>query len=337
MFVINGVKFFNNQKKLSETFALSSQGKEGCKKARHLLTKYLDSKLKELDGKKVVTGTKFITSEKVQGVDTNLEPNNRVVLIQDDTNKIVDRGYESLYRDVDMTPAGSPRNLEILDVTTQFSFGVILENEEVRISPLPSSSVAILSFLNIAGGVNIPDDWLRFNEFYKLEELVSGILRIYENRKATLAYGVITDLTGVDEAFVTDDITTINNAMKNILDNMEADGSLIAETSPYFILTNRANLNRVQKAVRSTFILPNDNNSSTQLTYPPSGVVQSTKIPAGNLWVVVPGLQNIHGNWKNLGMEEERDIQKFGTTKVWLSKQNWGIFNANQIRKLALS
>lgn len=337
-FEIQGVKFFSGQKSRTDLRTMMIDGgAAGRLAAREIITEHLQKQVKKILNKPAKTQNKRFQGGKLRDVDDNISPDNFVFSVQSDALKIPDRGYELLYKTVDMTSPDSPEFIDDIEVTTDFAFNVSLKNEEIIVNQLPSTSKAQLTFLNLTNGLNFPDDWPRYNKWYKFAQVIEDVLRWYNLKKAQLAYGVITALSGVDQAFDTDLITTINNAMTTTLDNMEADGSLLGETTDYFILTNRANLNAVQQAIVSSFLLPNDSNSSKKLTYPPSGVIQSSRVPDTNIWTVVPGLRNLHGNWLNLTTEEERDLLKQGLTKIWISKQNYAIFDTNQVRKLALS
>lgn len=335
MFEIAGVKFFNSGKEVDRLIQLSNSGGAGMKEAKKQILTHAFKKFLEVDKK--ISGKKSVQGQKLTSADPNLTLADAPIIVQDDTQKITDNGWELLYRTVDRTAQGSSDSIDVLDITTDFSFQTTLEGEEVKIHDVPSSAKATMTFIRITGGINIKDEWMMFNKFYLVEDVFQSVLRVYFSHKATLAYGVITGLTGVDQAFDTTLIKTINNAIVAVGNNLETDGSLVGESFPYYLLTSRNKFSVTNRAVLSSLILPNDNNSLEQLNSIPRGIITSSKVPTTHIWLVVPEFKNIHGLWRNLEEETDRDILKAANTHVWRSWQNWGVFNSNQIRKIAVS
>lgn len=192
--------------------------------------------------------------------------------------------------------------------------------------------------LRFIGGFPILDDWLRFNEYYKIDELAADTVRNWYKNKATIFYGLLTALTGIDQAFSTDDITTINNACANILNDLEAAGYAVDESASFVITCNPMLRARILKALRTTYMTPGPTTGSNQIEFTISGVISTSKVVATSYWVSLPGYKNKRGEWENLNAREsQRNELKLGADHVWTGAYNGIIGEKKQHKKCALS
>ena len=277
-----------------------------------------------------------IGGEKMTGVDANLMGQIPVVLVMSDTIKTPDRGYELLFDEVDMRQSGS-NTFELLDVSGGVTFYQQLAGEEAKLSKIPTSAKTQVALIRYIGGFPILDDWLRFNQFYKIDQLTADTMRRWYTQKATIMYGLLTALSsGINESFATDDVTTINNACTSILTNLEAAGYSVDENEQFVITCNPSLRARIFKAIASTFINPNTNNN--QIVHNISAVVSTTKLVNTSYYVSLPGRKNQRGEWEDLNARPpQRNELKLGADHVWTGAYNAIIGEAKQHRRCALS
>ncbi|NOZ68009.1 MAG: hypothetical protein GXP46_01870 [Deferribacteres bacterium] len=276
-----------------------------------------------------------VAGAKISGADPNLQGAIPVVLVMSDTVKNPDRGYELLFDEVDMRESTSD-TFEVLDVSGGVTFYQQNPGEEAKMSKIPSSDKTNVGFLRFTGGLNILDDWLRFNKYYLIDELFEDTIRRWWGKKATLFYGLLSNLTGIDEPFDTDDVLTINNACASILTDLEKIGFDVDENEQFVITCNPRLRGRIFKAIASSFVNPNQNNN--QIIYNISAVVSSTKVANTSYYVSLPGRKNKRGEWEDFNARPaQRDERILGAAHVWTGAYNGIIAQKKQHRRCALS
>lgn len=277
-----------------------------------------------------------IHGAKVTGADTNLSGAIPVMLVMSDTVKSPDRGYELLFDEVDMRNSTN-NTFEMLDVTGGVTFYQHDSGLEAKLSNIPSSSKTQVAMLRYTGGYNILDDWLKFNQYYKIDELTADTIRRWYDSKATIFYGLIAALSsGINESFDTDDIVTINNACAAILVNLSAAGYPVDENSEFVITCNPKTRGRIFKAINASFVNPNPNNS--QIMYNIRTVISTTKIANTSYYVSLPGGKNKRGEWEDLNLRPpQRNELMLGAAHVWTGGYNGIVGEAKQHRRCSLS
>lgn len=278
-----------------------------------------------------------IENVKVTGADPSLiGADNPIAYRLTDTVKTPDRGYEVLFDEVDMRQA-TTKSFDMMDVSGGVTFYQQLPGERAKLSMLPSAVKAAVSMLRFTGGFAILDDWLRFNEYYKIDELTADTLRRWYHQKASLMYGLIEALSsGINESFSTNDVTTINNACVTIQTNMAAAGYVIDENPSFWIVSHPNLRMRIMKALAAAFLNPNTN--INQIVWPISGIVNTVNIASTHYYVVLPGHKNKLGEWEDLNARPaQRDELKLGADHVWTGAFNGVIGEAKQWRRCALT
>ncbi len=278
-----------------------------------------------------------VSAEKFVGADSGmLRSAPPIVMTGTDTVDAPDRGYEALFSEVDMRTSTS-KTFEILDITGGITFNQVLPGEPAKLSVLPESSKASVGLLRFIGGFAILDDWLRFNELYKIAELTTDTVKRWYDQKADLFYGMVTALgAGINESFSTDDGTTINNACTKIVTDMSAAGHAVSAASRFYIVCNPNQTYRIYKALAGSFLNPNSLN--TQIIYSIAGVIPTTKIVSGAYYVVLPGVKNKRGEWEDLNTRPaQRNELVLGADHVWTGAYNGAIAETKQFRRCALS
>lgn len=278
-----------------------------------------------------------MSAEKFVGADASLlRSAPPIVMVGSDTVNAPDRGYEALFAMVDMLNSTS-KTFEIAQISGGVTFYQVSPGEAAKLSTLPSADKVDVGMLRFTGGFSILDDWLRFNELYKIEELTSDTITRWYSQKADLFYGLITALSsGINQAFATDDVTTINNAASKIIVDMEAAGYAVSAASQFYIVCHPSLLARIYKALAAVFTNPNSNNN--QIVYNIAGVIPTAKIAATSYYVVLPGLKAKRGEWEDLNTRPaQRNELVLGADHVWTGAYNGAIAESKQFRRCALS
>ena len=277
-----------------------------------------------------------ISGGKIQGADSNLVGSAPIIMSLSDTVATPDRGYELLFDEVDMRQSANS-SFDILDITGGVTFYQHDAGEEAKLSKLPSSAKTPVSMLRFTGGFPILDDWLRFNQYYKIEELTSDTVKRWWDQKATIFYALIAALaSGINESFSTDDVTTINNACAQILTDLSAAGYAVDENAQFAIVCHPKLRARIFKALASSFIAPNTNNS--EIVFNIGALVSTTKIVNTTYYVCLPGGKNKRGEWEDLNTRDpQRNELILGADHVWTGAYNGAIGESKQWRRCALS
>lgn len=280
-------------------------------------------------------GNKDLQRQKMTGHDTTLMGAIPVALIMSDTVKSPDRGYEVLFDEVNMRQSQST-TFDVLDVSGGVTFYQQISGQEAKLSKIPTSAKTPVSFLRYIGGFPILDDWLRFNQYYKIDELTADTVRRWFDQKATIMYALIAALSaGINQAFDTDDITTINNACAQILEDLAAAGYVVDENSEFAITCNPKLRARIFKAINSTWMTPSVNK---QIVYNISTVISTTKLANTTYYVSIPGVKSKRGEWEDLNARPpQRNELLLGADHVWTGAYNAIIAEVKQYRRCALS
>lgn len=282
-------------------------------------------------------GLSMVSAEKFVGADPALlRSAPPIIMTGTDTVNQPDRGYEALFSLVDMTSSTS-KTFEIANITGGITFYQVNPGEEAKLSQLPTAGKVDVGMLRFIGGFAILDDWLRFNELYKIADLTTDTVTRWYDQKADLFYGLIEALgAGVNQSFVTDDVTTINNACSQIITDLAAAGYAVSAGSKFYITCHPSLLARVYKALAAVFTNPNTNNN--QIVYNIAGVIPSAKIAATSYYVSLPGLKAKRGEWEDLNTRPaQRNELVLGADHVWTGAYNGAIAETKQFRRCSLS
>lgn len=285
---------------------------------------------------KRVNDMPVLGAKEARGTDVNLMAPAPVALVTSDTLKTPDRGYEVLFDEVDMRQSTNS-HFDLLGVTGGATFYQVASGEEAKLTKLPTSAKTPISMLRYIGGFAIPDDWLRFNQYYKIDELTADTVRRWFDNKATIFYGLIGALSsGINQAFATDDVTTINTACANILTDLSAAGFVVDENSEFAIVCHPTLRGRIMKALASQFSMPNTN--SNQIVFTVRTVISTVKIVNTSYYVVLPGGKSKRGEWEDLNIRPpERNELALGADYIWTGAYNGAIGESKQFKRCALA
>jgi len=273
--------------------------------------------------------------EKLAGPDAALMGAVPIASVYTSSVKTPDRGYEVLFDEYDMRNSAND-SFEILDVTGGVTFYQVKPGEEVKLSAIPKGALTTVKYLQFAGGLNILDVWLRFNQYYKIDELFEDTILSWWDKKADLFYGLLEALgAGINQAFDTSDVKTINNACAQILIDCKAAGLKVPENPDFVITCNPLLKERVLAALKMTYETQGVNK---QVVFNVPTVVTTSKVLNTRYYVSLPGFKNKRGEWEDLNARPaQRDEQHLGAVHVWTGMYNGIIGQSAQHRRCALS
>lgn len=259
-----------------------------------------------------------------------------VVNVHSDFLKEIDLGWQAIFRMVDQR-LSTNKTLNVLDTTGGITYRQKQPGEKTQISNLPKGARSALAMLAFDGGFSILDEWLDFNEFHLIDELVENAIIEWWDGIAVRAYGLLTAIgSGINEVFDTDDVTTINNGVVNLVKNLRAKGFKISGDTVSVVLTADLGLKaRLQSALEARFANPNTNNK--QIVFTIERFVTTTHLETDKYYISIAGRKNIYATWKDLTSESQRDAKKQGEDLIWHGRYNLGIFEDDQHRRLSLS
>ena len=276
---------------------------------------------------------KNLTGQKFQLADPNLAGTTPVISVYS-AGPEEDFGFERLYDFVDMRDSSSP-DFEILDVTNAINFVQRKPGEPIKIQKVTSGTQKV-SYISWAGGLGFADEYFRFNKYYLLDDIVATVRRKYYDTMAQHHYSLFEALgSGINEAFQTDDVTTINNACANILKNVNSKGYGVGENPIFKLLCGVGLKARLAKAVAAAFTNPNNNNN--QIVYRVDEIIATTKLPDTHYYVVLPKIKLKRGVWDDLNAESQRDALLRVENMTWEGKYNAAIGDSDQVRRCALA
>ncbi len=316
-------------------FAKHRHDPEAIKALGEVVTEYFQEpvKKKSTGVLPLVKAMETLTGQKFQLADPNLAGNTPVISVYS-AGPEEDFGFERLFDFVDMRDSSSP-DFEILDVTSAVNFVQRQPGEPIKIQRV-SSGTQKVKYLSYAGGLGFADEFFRFNQYYLLDDLVATVRRKYYDTMAQHHYNLFEALgSGINEAFQTDDVTTINNACANVLKNVNSKGYGVGENPVFKLFCGVGLKARLAKAVAAAFTNPNNNNN--QIVYRVDEIIATTKLPDTHYYVVLPGIKLKRGIWEDLNAESQRDALRRVEDMTWEGKYNAAIGDSDQVRRCALA
>jgi hypothetical protein len=242
-------------------------------------------------------------------------------------------GFEDLFSFVDMREAGQ-EYFDILDVTNAITFTERKSGSPAKVYGISSGSSRV-TLMEKAAGIGIEDRWIDYNQFWNLNEAIVEARSKYYDQQATDHYALLAAISaGQNEAFSTDDITTINNACANILNDCSGKGFTLTGNEVFELRANILLKQRIEKAFTLTFASPRSD--ANQLVFTVNRVY-TTKLAATSYYVGLPGRKAKRGTWKDLYAEPQRDAAKGGTDVFYAGQYNAAIGEEDQFRRCGLS
>lgn len=250
----------------------------------------------------------------------------------------IDLGWTNLFQFVDMRQSNNT-SFKVIGANTNMVFKQRAPGEKVEISRNIGSSDTPVEYVTYAAGLGILDDWLRFQQYWTIEQTVAEFRGKYFDKQAELHYGLITALgAGIDVAFATDATVTFNAAAAAVLRNMRSSGYALGAGVQFTILTSPEKLGYVLKmleATRGSQLVANTANAQP-IAYSVGQVIASPYVDAADsgYYLVAPGRRLQRATWMDLQIETNRDIYKRAQDWVGTGQFNAVVGDTNQVRRV---
>jgi len=242
-------------------------------------------------------------------------------------------GYEDLYAFVDMRGSGQT-SFDILDVENAITFGEVKLGERMKVYGITTAKSTVTKMI-VAAAIGILDDWINYAQFWNLNQAATEARSKYYDKQATDHYAVLAAITSdQNQAFSTDDITTINNACAKIFTDCAANGYVLTGNEVFELRAHIDLKQRIEKAFALTFNSPNADKNQLVHTL---NRRYTTKLANTSYYVGLPGKKAQRGIWSDLSAETDRDILLRGTDVAYVGEYNVAIGNEDQFRRCALS
>jgi len=255
----------------------------------------------------------------------------------------IDLGYEPLFALVDMRSSNLP-TFTINKASAGITWKQVKVGEKPKIENIGDRSNDLsVSFIKWAAAVGFLDEWFRFNQFWNIEDTATEFRGKYYMAKASMFYQLLA--TGATaQAFVANDITTINAGCTAILRALKLKGYAIGNNPQFDIVCPPELLQRLNVALSSAtnaYLFVDQkgkiefsirNVISTMNYCDASGDADTTHFD-----IVLPGRKLKRGEWQDPKMESERDILSSATEIVGTAMFNGGKGTADQTRRCAIA
>lgn len=250
----------------------------------------------------------------------------------------IDTGWPVLFDLVDLRGT-SQDHFDLINTSAGIGFSRVEPGGKIAVRREFTEAETTVKFLTYGAGLGIQDDWLKFNQFWRVDQAIGEFRANYWDTLASAHYGLFTALgAGIDEAFVTDDNTTFNNACASILRNVRTSGYAAGQNAQFDILCAPEHQGRILKMLESTRGSNIVAFSATRvpIAYSVRNVIASTWIPANSTgyYLVLAGRKIKRGLWQDLQIESNRDI--YARTVDWVASMQFNaiIGDSNQVRRV---
>ena len=253
----------------------------------------------------------------------------------------LDLGWTQLFRFVDMRSA-IQTSFKIIGASTGLTFKQRKPGEKVEINRNFGETSAEVEFVTYAGGLGVLDDWLRYQQYWTIQQVVEEFRGKFYAKQAEIHYGLFTAIgSGINVAFDTDATKTFNKAVAGMLRALNGKGYGVSSGVQVDILVNPEQLGYVLKMLEATrgSQLVAMQAAAQPLAYSVRNVIATTQIPADatGYYVVLADRKIQRATWMDLQIETTRDIYKRAQDWVGTSQFNAAIGDTDQVRRVAFS
>lgn len=250
----------------------------------------------------------------------------------------IDLGWTNLFGLVDLRGSNSP-SFDVMTGSFGISFKQRAPGEKTEIWRLPEEGKTNVPYVTYSAGAGILDDWLRFNQWWNVEEIVAEFRLKAWDHMATSHYGLFTGLgAGVNQAFTVDDTQTLNAAAASIYRALEAKGMAVSANTPLWIVTSPEQKGRILKMLEATqgSLMIAYTASKQPISVTVAGVIATTKVAAADTgyYLVLPARKLKRGLWMDLTIEKNRDVYKRAEDMVGTMQYNAVVGDTAPVRRV---
>lgn len=245
-------------------------------------------------------------------------------------------GFEDIFTFVDMR-GSTQTSFNILNITNAITFREVLTGERMPVYGISSTGSSVEK-MTVAAAIGILDDWFKYQQFWNLNQAAEEARSKYYKKMADDHYTAVDACTsGINQAYSTSDVGTINAACEKIITACINLGYELSGNEQFIIRGPVQLRYRILKAMAAAFLAPNAT-LADQIVYPIQNAQFTTLLDSSTVYyVVLPGRKNQRGIWQDLSAEASRDILIRGSDLAYTGVYNMGIGNENQLARCAIS
>ncbi len=252
-----------------------------------------------------------------------------------DNPAAADMGYKQIFETLDLT-LSTTETFKLINVVNGVTFQQLKPYERAKNFDLSSNNSTVPRLI-FGALMSMLDDWFTYNQFYQAERLVTSVKAKSASQKAKYHYDLFAALTsGVNQAFATDDATTIDAAAAQVISDTKDKGYWNGDEPRFVVLANTSLKRRLLRAIWPAATVTGATNLQGPV-FNIQGLVLSPFVAATSYYLILPGHQIVSGTWENLNAEPERDAGVRGTNLFYREAFNAAIGDSQQIRRCALS
>lgn len=253
----------------------------------------------------------------------------------------LDLGWLPLFDLVDLRGRGQDR-FEIDTTSLGVTWEQRLPGEKTSIRRVVSEAQVVCALVEYTAGIGILDRWIEYNNFWKIDEVVSEFIANGADNRASVHYGLFTaQSTGIDVNFATDDTTTFNTAAATILRAVRSSGYAVGSNAQFDILCSPEKVGRILAmldAKRGSPIVA-FGTQDQPIAFNVRNVISTTYVTAADTgyYLILPGRKNKRGLWKDVTLESGRDVAASATDWVGVEQFNAAVADTAQVRRVKYS
>ena len=195
----------------------------------------------------------------------------------------LDMGYEALFDHVDMVGTGQD-HFDIKAANMTAAWNQRKPGEKTKIRTAVQDEELTVKMVEFSDGFQLLDQWLEYNQFYKIEDALAEFINSYYEAKAKFHYGIFTSLSTVDFTVTSyaDDVAALNGASASIHRKMRGKGLPGGDNTGLSILVAPEHTGKIEKMLTATrgSNIVDQGTIAEPLTARINQVVSSTFVPA---------------------------------------------------------
>jgi hypothetical protein len=233
-------------------------------------------------------------------------------------------------------------HFDIDDTNAGITFKQLKPGEAIKPTTAIAESRLQVFYLTMGAGISILDEWLQFQQYWKIDDFVAEFIAKYYDQMANTHYSLFTALgNGINVPFTTDAATTLNVAGATILRNLRNQGYGISQNTAFKILCAPEKVGVILATLEAQrgSMMVQFGTMKQPVAYTIDAVISSTFIPANDTgyYLVLPGKKLKRGVWKDLSVENLRNPAMAANDQFARGQYNAAIGDTNQVRRVLYS
>lgn len=250
----------------------------------------------------------------------------------------MDIGYTQVFAGMDLR-SSKQSSFDIIDTNAGITWTQSKPGDVVKPRRKFSEAKSTVGMLTFTAGLGIQDDWLRFQQWWNIEDAVAEFRAKGWDKKAEIHYSLLTTQgTGIDVAFDTDDTKTLNKAAAKILRAVKDKGYGASQNGGFVIVCAPEAVGRITKMLAATngSLIVAYNANVEPVNVRVKVVVATTHVDAdeGGYYLVLPGRKMKSATWTDQKIESVRNAYVRAEDMVGVQQFNAAIGDTDQIARV---